>query len=81
MLESPTVPVGSRVTPTETDLCRAEPLQWLVGRSRTEIPVPVEVVSRRVTCTECPLTEDYDPRRLNILYDRQTNLVRQVRCG
>lgn len=75
------LPMGSRVAVADNDLCRAEALQWLVGRPRTEIPVPVEVVTRRVTCTQCPLEEDFDPRRLNILYDRESGLVRQVRCG
>ncbi len=56
-------------------------MQWLVGRSRTEIPVPVEVVSRRVACTTCPITEEFSPTRLNIFFDVRTDLVEVVRCG
>jgi hypothetical protein len=63
------------------DQCGALRLQHLVGRPRTEIPVPVDVSSRRVTCTECPLTEDYSAGRLNILFDRDTGLVERVYCG
>lgn len=74
-------PVGDRMPPAEADLCRAQPLQYLVGRSRTEIPVPVEVVNRRVTCTTCPVTEDYSAYRLNIFFNEQTGIVEQVRCG
>lgn len=75
-------PVGSRVPQDPTaDLCRAGELQWLVGKSRTEIPVPVDVLNRRVTCTTCPVTEDLVPHRLNIFYNEQTNVVEQVRCG
>lgn len=74
-------PVGTRMPQTDTDLCKAGELQWLIGRPRTEIPVPVEVINRRVTCTSCPVTEDYSPYRLNIFYNSQTDLVEQVRCG
>lgn len=74
-------PVGTRMPRQDTDLCRAGELQWLVGKPRSEIPVPVEVVNRRVTCTTCPVTEDYSAYRLNIFFDRETGLVEQVRCG
>lgn len=74
-------PVGSRMPQTSADLCKAGDLQWLVGRPRTDIPVPVEVVNRRVTCTTCPVTQDYVPYRLNIFYNRETEVVEQVRCG
>ena len=67
--------------PVPRDQCGAETLQHLVGQPRTEIPVPVDVTSRRVTCTTCPLTEDYSPSRLNILYDRDSGLVERVYCG
>jgi len=56
-------------------------MQWLVGKPRTEIPVPVEVVNRRVTCTTCPITEDYSAYRLNIFYNHETGIIEQVRCG
>lgn len=75
-------PVGSRVPQdSTTDLCRAGELQWLVGKPKTEIPVPVNVVNRRVTCTTCPITEDFSPYRLNIFFNAQTDVVEQVRCG
>lgn len=75
-------PVGDRnpSNPT-TDVCRAGELQWLVGKPKTDIPVPVDVVNRRVTCTTCPVTEDYSPYRLNIFFNDQTQIVEQVRCG
>ncbi|MFN3352335.1 MAG: hypothetical protein ACK4Z5_01900 [Brevundimonas sp.] len=74
-------PVGSRLPTLDTDICKAGELQWLVGRPRSEIPVPVDVINRRVACTTCPVTEDYSPYRLNIFYDQQTGLVTEVRCG
>jgi hypothetical protein len=74
-------PTGARPSNPTADICRAAELQWLVGRPKTEIPVPVEVVNRRVTCTTCPVTQDYSPHRLNIFFNGQTGLVEQVRCG
>lgn len=69
------------VSPVTVDQCGAAALSYLMGQPRTEIPVPVDVTSRRVTCTECPLTEDYSPNRLNILYNRTTGLIERVYCG
>jgi hypothetical protein len=74
-------PVGTRMPQNDADLCKAEELQWLVGKPRSQIPVPVDVVNRRVVCTTCPITEDYSPYRLNIFYNQLTGLVEQVRCG
>ena len=73
--------MGDRNPPAEADLCRASEMQWLVGRPRTEIPVPVQVVNRRVACTTCPVTRDYSAYRLNIFYNEDTDLVESVRCG
>jgi hypothetical protein len=75
-------PVGSRVPQDPTaDLCKAGELQWLVGKPKSEIPVPVQVVNRRVACTTCAITEDYSPYRLNIFFNERTEIVEQVRCG
>jgi hypothetical protein len=38
-------------------------------------------MNRRVTCTTCPITQDYAPGRLNIFFNAQSGLVEQVRCG
>lgn len=78
--QSPAPATGYQARPY-ADPCGADELQWLVGQPRTEIPVPVDVTRRRVTCTACPLTEDFSPTRLNILFDRDTGRVEQVRCG
>jgi hypothetical protein len=71
----------SPATNTPGDMCGASKLQWLVGRSKTDIPVPVDPSLRRVTCTACPVTMDFNPRRLNILYDEASGTVREVKCG
>ncbi len=67
--------------PTASDQCGAAQAQALVGRPRTLIPVPVDPRRQRVACTTCPVTEDFDPTRLNFLFDAQSGLIRQVRCG
>lgn len=74
-------PVGTRMPDADADLCKAREMQWLVGKPRTEIPVPVDVVNRRVACTTCPVTEDYSAYRLNIFFNSETDLIEQVRCG
>ncbi len=60
---------------------RAGEHQGLIGRPRTEIPVPVNPADQRVACTSCPITQDYNPRRLNFFFDAATGLIREVRCG
>ena len=61
--------------------CDAPKLAWLVGRSRNEIPAPVDPARRRVACTHCPVTEDYRPDRTDIRYDAATGVVTSVTCG
>jgi hypothetical protein len=61
--------------------CEAASLAWLVGKPRTAIPVPVDLSNRRVSCTTCPVTQDYVPERTDILFDAQTGLITAVKCG
>ncbi|MDO9335095.1 MAG: peptidase inhibitor I78 [Caulobacteraceae bacterium] len=63
------------------DSCGAKALQSLIGKPRSEIPVPVDPTKRRVTCTSCPVTMDYNPQRLNILFDADTGIIKDVKCG
>jgi hypothetical protein len=63
------------------DACGAAPLQSLIGRPRTEIPVPVYPNRRRVVCSTCVMTQDYIASRLTIIYDSNSGLVKSVRCG
>lgn len=63
------------------DQCGAAAAQAYVGRPRTEIPVPVLPALQRVACTTCPVTLDFNPRRLNFFYDAATGIVKEVRCG
>ena len=76
-------PVGTKMPDAgpEDDLCKVKDLQWLVGKNKREIPVPVDVVNRRVVCTSCAVTMDYSPYRQNIFFNAETEIVEQVRCG
>ncbi|THD81033.1 MAG: peptidase inhibitor I78 [Phenylobacterium sp.] len=77
-------PPVSAVTSAPTsprDACGAAELQSLIGRPRTEIPAPIYPDRTRVACTTCPITEDVRPDRLNIFFDAESGLIRQIRCG
>jgi hypothetical protein len=65
----------------EPDQCGAAAAQRYVGRNRSEIPVPVNPALQRVACTTCPVTQDFNPRRLNFLFDARSGIVKEVRCG
>jgi hypothetical protein len=63
------------------DSCGASELAGLVGKPKTDIPVPVDPSRRRVICTTCPAGAVHDPKRLTILFDRATGIVQSVGCG
>jgi hypothetical protein len=67
--------------PPEADACKARDFQNLVGRPRSEIPVPVRPELQRVACTTCAVTMDFNQNRLNFFFDAQTGLIKEVRCG
>ncbi|HVY33827.1 MAG TPA: I78 family peptidase inhibitor [Caulobacteraceae bacterium] len=66
---------------SDADQCGATELAYLIGKPRSEIPVPVDPSRRRVYCTTCMVTQDYDPTRLNIVVDSQTGVIKAVKCG
>jgi hypothetical protein len=70
-----------RLQASARDQCGAADLQRLVGRPRTEVPVPLDPGRQRVACTACPVTEDFDPTRLNFFFDADTGRIKQIRCG
>ncbi|MDR3512557.1 MAG: peptidase inhibitor I78, partial [Caulobacteraceae bacterium] len=61
--------------------CEAAALAYLIGRPKSEIPVPVDPSHRRVACATCPVSQDYRPDRTDILYDANTGLITAVTCG
>lgn len=74
---------GSPMTPPVADAgqCKLDQYQTWVGRNRSELPTPPAGETWRVTCTTCPVTMDFNPNRLNILFEQQTGVIRQVKCG
>ncbi len=61
--------------------CRADQYQRYIGRNRSELPARPANEVWRVTCTTCPVTMDYNPSRLNILFEEPTGVIREVKCG
>lgn len=61
--------------------CKADQYQRYVGRNRSELPARPSGEVWRVTCTTCPMTMDYSPNRLNILFEESTGVIREVKCG
>ena len=67
--------------PAPADTCGADQVRHLIGRPRTEIPVPLRPDLQRVACTTCPVTLDHNPNRLNFFFDAQTGIIKEIRCG
>jgi hypothetical protein len=74
-------PVAVAPPPRPVDQCGAADLQALVGRPRSEIPIPIDPARQRVACTTCAVTMDYSAARLNFFFDADTGLIREIRCG
>lgn len=77
----PVVAIPVPVDTTPKDACGAWELRHLVGRHRSEIPVPLDPGKRRVACTTCPVTMDFRADRLNIFFDAKTGVIEEVKCG
>lgn len=63
------------------DECGLKDAQAYLGQPRTSLPAPVDPSRWRVACTTCPVTMDYRADRLNILFNADTGIVQQVKCG
>ncbi|MDP1528404.1 MAG: I78 family peptidase inhibitor [Rhodoferax sp.] len=78
------VSVGDPAPPSPVDgatLCKAERYQRYIGRNRSDLPARPAGEVWRVTCTTCPVTMDYNPHRLNILFEESNGVIRDVKCG
>jgi len=63
------------------DSCGAGELASLIGKPRSQIPVPVYPDRHRVACTTCSMTSDVRADRLTILFDADTGIVKELKCG
>nr|MEA2799843.1 hypothetical protein [Phenylobacterium sp.] len=80
----PPPPRRSPIRPPQVsvnDQCGAAAQQGLIGRPRTEVPIPITPDRQRVACTTCPVTLDYRADRLNFFFDAETGIIKEVRCG
>jgi hypothetical protein len=83
---TPAAPPATATPAAQTPLtprgsCDAASLAWLIGKPKSEIPVPVDTSRRRVYCDACPVSQDYRPDRTDILFDANTGIVTEVKCG
>jgi len=67
--------------PVASDQCGAATLQSLIGKPRTDIPVPLHPENRRVICSTCVMTQEYRADRQTIIFDSDTGLITSVKCG
>ncbi len=74
-------PAAPQFKPVSSDQCGADALQYLVGKPRTDIPVPLDPGKRRVVCSSCVITMDYSADRQTIVFDTDTGLIQSVKCG
>ena len=80
--ETPVAPPPVAIAPPQPkDQCGMADAKAYVGQKRTALPAPVDPTRWRVACTTCPVTMDFRPDRLNILFDADTGVVKEVKCG
>lgn len=77
----PAIALPAMPPAAEKDQCGLKDAQAFIGQNRTALPAPVDPSRWRVACTTCPVTMDYRPDRLNILFNPDTGIVQQVKCG
>lgn len=74
-------PAGPAPLPDGPDQCKAGQYQRFVGQNRSTLPAQPPGENWRVVCSTCAVTMDYNPSRLNVVYDTRTNIVTRVNCG
>jgi hypothetical protein len=77
----PAPPRAPEYKPLANDTCGAQALQKLVGKPRTEIPVPLYPDKRRVVCSTCIVTQEFRADRQTIVFDTDTGIIKSVGCG
>ena len=74
-------PRGPALPPASDDTCRAATYADLLGEDYRAVPVAPEGRVFRVVCTTCPMTMDFNPDRVNFMYEQATGRVVQLTCG
>jgi len=81
VISKPVPPPPPAYKPMADDQCGASALQALVGKPRTEIPVPLDPGKRRVVCSSCIVTQEYRSDRQTIVFSSETGIIESVKCG
>jgi hypothetical protein len=74
-------PATPALPSTELGQCKADAYRGYIGKNRSEVPAAPVGETRRVVCSTCAVTMDFNPDRVNIVYDTTSNLVTEVKCG
>ncbi|WP_206185294.1 hypothetical protein [Sphingosinicella sp. CPCC 101087] len=64
----------------QPDTCGAAAFGHLIGEPRSAAPDPRERRDYRLASDRDPITEDFNPDRLNIFYDSRTGRIIGIRC-
>lgn len=80
-ISAPAAPAAPAYKPMADDMCGASQLQYLVGKPRTDIPVPLDPGSRRVVCSTCIVTQEFRADRQTIVFNTDTGIIESVKCG
>ena len=73
-------PVVTPATPPEDDACNASGWTWLIGETVDVVAASTFPAPTRVVGPGDPVTMDFLPNRLNIIYDER-GIVTDVYCG
>ena len=76
----PGPPPGPVANP-DADICHASHYRMFVGRKLGELPPKPEGATWRQACTECAVTMDFNPERMNIFFDKDSEIIKEIRCG
>lgn len=60
--------------------CKADQSAELIGTHVGAVTFPQDA-NVRIVCTTCAMTRDYRPDRLNVLFNEQTGVIEELRCG
>lgn len=72
---------GERATYYFGDQCKASEYQGYVGQKLDQFSSNGFGVELRTACTECAVTSDLRFARLNVWFDEDTDLIKEVSCG
>ncbi len=79
--DSPPPPMADAPRRPPVDACGAASMQYLVGRSVSDIPQSYGRRAQRVISNGSIISDLFDPQRLTIFYDDHDGRITRVRCG